>query len=77
MRRDTNLPRRNILDKASLYHGSENWIIVKLEASQMRVLKQPLGLVRRDRQRNPNIRNIKSGQHSRKHKIVSEVLVAT
>jgi hypothetical protein len=77
MRRDTNLPRRNILDKESLYYCSENWIIVKLEALQMRVLKQLLGLVRRDRQRNPSIRNIKSGQHSRKHKILSEVLVVT
>jgi hypothetical protein len=62
MTTNTKLRLHNITSKASLWYGSENWIInkrnsQKLEAAQMRFLKPLLGLTRLDRQRNPEIRN--------------------
>jgi hypothetical protein len=59
---DTKLRLHNITSKASLCYGSENWIInkrdaQKLEAAQIRFLRQLLGLTRLDDQRNPEICN--------------------
>jgi hypothetical protein len=55
---DTKLQLHNITSKASLCHGSENWIIntrdaQNLEAAQMRFLRPPLGLTKLNLQNKP------------------------
>jgi hypothetical protein len=80
MTTDTKLRQHNATSKASLCYGSEDWIInkrdaQKLEAAQMRLLRPLLGLKRLDRQRHPDIRNIKSGQLSRIYKIVPKEMI--
>jgi hypothetical protein len=59
---ETKLQIHNITSKFALYHGSENWTIIKRdtqspEAAQMRFLRPLLGIIRLYRQRNPDIRN--------------------
>ena len=58
---DTKLQIRNIISKATLRYGCELWTMKdkeRREAAQMRVLRPFLGLTRRHKQRNVDIRII-------------------
>ena len=67
MNKETKLRIHNITDKAAMKFGSEAWVLKKreeqrLEAAQMKFLKQLLGITKLDKEKNQCIREKKQEQ---------------
>ena len=83
MNKETKLRIHNITAKAALKFGSEVWVLRKreeqrLDAAQMKFLRQLLGITKLDKEKNQCIRGENgSTEHSKGNKTVPEKVTTT